>query len=319
MVTGALVLPYNARLTGSPRTFPIMAFTDKYYGPGTNDLGFGPDKGLPFGGIDPLPGHGPLDVVVNAAFNSFQVNVELLGWSVGSVLLLVLAVTAGRRLARADWWQLAVIAMIAGIHSFYWFSGGPDFGARYWYLIVVPCVALVARAIGRMRWPDESGALASSSAARAPALALGLVLCTLTVFVPWRGLGKYRNYRGMQPGVRVLAKERNFGRSLVLVRGRRFPDYASAAAYNPVDLHADAPVYAWDVDKAIRDSTILAYGDRMIWFVDGPSLTHDGFRVAAGPLSAPQALSLALPSDIAGDSAHAFDPVHPPPPAGARR
>ena len=34
-----------------------------------------------------------------------------------------------------------------GTFFFYWYSGGPDFGARYWYLILVPLVVLSVRGL----------------------------------------------------------------------------------------------------------------------------------------------------------------------------
>ena len=43
--------------------------------------------------------------------------------------------------------MLAVIAVIVGLHCFYWFSGGPDFGARYWYLVLIPCIVLAVRGL----------------------------------------------------------------------------------------------------------------------------------------------------------------------------
>src|SRR5687767_1977683 len=149
LAVGLLDRPYNARLTGSPGEFPIMAYIDKYYTPGSNNLGFGPGRGLGWSGLDPFPGHGPADVVVNAALNTAQWNVELLGWPVGAVVLVTLVLTFGaRQRRRSDWWFLIVIAGVVGAHTFYWFSGGPDFGARYWYLIIVPCCALAARGLG---------------------------------------------------------------------------------------------------------------------------------------------------------------------------
>jgi hypothetical protein len=90
----------------------------------------------------------------------------------------------------------------------------------------------------------------------------------------------------MRPDVRVLAQDYHFGRSLVLVRGEQFPDYASAAVYNPLNLQANAPVYAWDRDRAVHDQVLQVYADRPVWIVEGPTITHAGFRVAAGPLKA---------------------------------
>ena len=308
LAVGLLDRPYNAGLTGSAGEFPIMAYINKYYMPGSNDLGFGPNRGLGWSGLDPFPGHGPADVVVNAALNTAQWNVELLGWPIGAVLLVTLVFTFGaRQRRRMDWWFLIVIGGVVGAHTLYWFSGGPDFGARYWYLIIVPCCALVARGLGMLDGTPEA-----QSRARAPArtVALLMMLASLVVYVPWRSVGKYRHYRGMRADVRHLARESGFGRSLVLVRGERHPDYASAATYNPVDLHADAPVYAWDASPEIRAEVLNAYPDRTVWIIDGPTLTGTGFKVVAGPLTPAEARTLSIPPYTPVQ--HVYDPVNPP-------
>jgi hypothetical protein len=293
IATGATTQPYNRYFTGKASYFPIMLYTDTFYGKGTNALGFGPNRGLGWPGMDPFPGHGLRDVLVNADLNAFQINTELLGWATGSFLALALLLALGR-LRRADGVLAAVIAMIVGIHSFYWFAGGPDFGARYWYLVILPCLALSARGVEEaVRAAQEARGV--SAGTRVLAAALALMLLTAGVFVPWRAADKYHDYRGMRPDVRRLAAERDFGRSLVLVRGRRFPDYASAAAYNPIDLHADVPVYAWDRDSTVHAQLLAAYPDRPVWVLDGPSRTGDGFRVVAGPLAADAARALRVP------------------------
>jgi hypothetical protein len=265
--------------------FPIMAYTDSHYGAASNALGFGRDRGIAFGGLDPFPGHGPVDVVVNTNFNLFQVNTELLGWATGSLLLILLLAVSGR-MTRVDRAMLGVVLLIAVAHTFYWFSGGPDFGARYWYIGVIAFIALVAGGfesiLQRMDSPEDR--------ARTMAATCVLVLATLVVFVPWRAADKYYHYRSMQPGVRRLLAETDFGRSLVLVRGRRHPDYASAAVYNPIDLTVAAPIFVWDRDEATREAVLRAFGDRPVWIVDGPTVTHDGYRIAAGPLRPGQAI-----------------------------
>jgi hypothetical protein len=286
-----------------------MAYVDKYYAPGSNAMGFGPDRGMGWGGLDPFPGHGVRDVLVNALLNLSQVNVELLGWATGSIVVVAAVVALGvRGLSRQDWWQVAVILVIIAVHAFYWFSGGPDFGARYWYLIIVPCVALAARAITRV---DRAPAPAPRSVPRATALALVLMAVTLALYVPWRSSGKYRHYRGMRPDVRELARRHDFGESLVLVRGRRHPDYASAAVYNPIDLRAAAPVYAWDAAPDLRRRVLEAYRGRTVWILDGPSITGDGYRIAAGPLTWDEARASPIPPSAAGGERHIYDPVNP--------
>ncbi|MGI9079037.1 MAG: ArnT family glycosyltransferase [Gemmatimonadaceae bacterium] len=300
-IVGAAVLPYNKVMTGSSTTFPIMAYADATYGEGVNDLGFGANRGIGWPGLDPFPGHGPADVVINAALNAFQLNVELLGWSIGSLLVIGLLLFS-RRVLRQDWWMLAAIAVVAGLHSFYWFSGGPDFGARYWYLVIVPCIALAARGIetlegllgSRVGAPTTTSPGAPHAGPRDYRVTLGaLGLCAISVaaFMPWRAVDKYYHYRRMEPGVEWLARRHGFGESLVLVRGRRHPDYMSAGIYNPLDLRAAMPVYAWDKDESVRGAALRAYANRPVWIIDGPSVTGDGFRVAAGPLSAQEAVN----------------------------
>jgi hypothetical protein len=307
IAVGALTRPYNAALTGSPDVFPIMAYIDKYYEPGSNAMGFGANRGLGWPGLDPFPGHGPVDVVVNAALNTAQTGIELLGWPIGAIgLIALILLPPWRRLARADWWMILAVASVIGVHSFYWFSGGPDFGARYWYLMIFPCCVLVARVVSRLE--TDSG---TASRGRIEATALMLCAATILVFVPWRATGKYDDYRGMRADVRRLAAGHAFGRSLVLVRGGRHPDYHSAAVYNPIDLHADAPVYGWDASAGIRAALLDAYPDRTVWVLDGPTLTGDGYRVVAGPLSPAEARTLDIPPDAAG-SGLVYDPVTPP-------
>jgi hypothetical protein len=105
-------------------------------------------------------------------------------------------------------------------------------------------------------------------------------------YFPWRAIDKYHNYLGMRPDVRLLADKYHFGKSLVLIRGERHPDYASAAVYNPLDLHADAPIYVWDKNPEVRMQALAAFPDRPVWVLLGPSLTHGGFQVIEGPLTA---------------------------------
>jgi hypothetical protein len=109
---------------------------------------------------------------------------------------------------------------------------------------------------------------------------------TLIIYIPWRAVDKYHNYLRMRADVRDLAVQRGFGRSLVLVRGERFPDYASAAIYNPLDLQADAPVYVWDRSAEVRAKIMSLYPDRPVWVLEGPTITGAGYRVAEGPLRA---------------------------------
>ena len=273
---GAVVFPYNRHFTGDPLTLPLKAYFDHYHGPGLNDMGFGPDRGLGWTGLDPFPGHGPIDVLINGNLNNFSINIELLGWAAGSLLPTLALVLLGR-LGRRDLWMLLAIGVVVGLYSLYWFSGGPDFGARYWYLVLIPFVALTARAVEQLSRLDGGTRLLGAAAA--------LSLSTLICFFPWRATDKYYRYRNMRPDVRELASELE-PNSLVLVRGRRHPDYPSAAIYNPIDLQQRAPIFVWDRDDpALRAELERAFPGRRILVLDGPTLTGDGYRLGSEEVS----------------------------------
>jgi 4-amino-4-deoxy-L-arabinose transferase-like glycosyltransferase len=283
LMVGSAVLPYNYWLTGDPAEFPLNAYFTKYYGPNTNALGFGPERGVGWS-IDPFPGHSPIDAFVNANLNIFSVNIELFGWSIGSLVFVILLLFS-KAIRKSDYLMLAVMAAFFAVYSLYWFSGGPGFGARYWYLILVPCVALTVKGMEFLQTKIEATA-AGSTGANMRVIVGVLALCALTLlnYFPWRAIDKYHHYLGMRPDIRYLAQEYGFGKSLVLIRGERHPDYASAAIYNPLDLHADMPVYAWDRTPEVRAQALSAYPDRPVWLVDGPTITRGAFKVIEGPI-----------------------------------
>jgi hypothetical protein len=277
LLVGGLILPYNAHLTGDATTSPLMTFWERDYPTGSNALGFGPDRGWEWGGLDPFPGHGPRDVVVNTALNVSSLNFELFGWSTGS-LLLVFLFLLWRRADRRDGIMIALILAVVVSYSAYWFSGGPDFGARYWFLVILPCAVLTVR--GAQALAERLGPHGF------PAVVTGLLVLSLSAFVnvfPWRAIDKYHHYRGMRPDIRELDRRVDFGPSLVLIRGNRHPDYASAFPYNPLDLHASRPVFAWDRSPEVRARLLAAYPKRPVWTVEGPTVTGGGFRVVERP------------------------------------
>ena len=279
VMIGGLVLPYNLLLTGELTRYPLNAHFDRHFGAGVNALGFGANRGVNWA-FDPYTGHGPKDVLVNANLNITATNFELFGWSTGSLLPLMVLLFAVRK-QQGDWLMLAVIVAVIGAYSFYWFAGGPDFGARYWFLAFPAMLALSVRGL---QWIAEG--FGESESGRVW-LAVGLLSAGAMVsFVPWRCLDKYHHYLRMRPDIPRLAREHNFGRSLVLIQGEEFPDYCSAAVYNPLDLRADAPIYARDRSPEVRRKLLSVYADRPVWLLSGPSLTGAGYRIERGPVAA---------------------------------
>lgn len=285
---GAAVFYYNQAITGSPTKFPIMVWADKYMGLNSNAMGFGPDRGDGWQ-LDPFPGHSPVEGFINANLNITTINTELFGWATGSLILIALLVFAQspRKLRQGDWLMAALVALVFTAHFFYWFSGGPDFAARYWFLMIVPCVVLTVRGlqlfINRL---TSEGHLPHLPKTRALVAVLSLCLMALVNFTGWRAVDKYHHYLGMRPDVRRLADQHHFGKSLIFIRGQKFPDFASAAIYNPIDLKAAEPVYAWDQTPELRAEVLKLYADRQVWIVNGPTITKTGYQIVEGPVSA---------------------------------
>jgi hypothetical protein len=182
-------------------------------------------------------------------------------------------------------WLIAA-AVVAG-HSAYWFGGGPDIGARYWYQLLLPLVVLTSRGIFELARRPALGAASVASL-----VAFGIVSALLT-FVPWRCLEKYYDYRGIGADIDRLAKERKFGHSVVFVKSSDPSDYTSALIFNPPTLASPGAIYARDVGPARRAAIATSLGRTRVWIVarSGP---HHRFQVIAGPLGPEQAAQVEL-------------------------
>jgi 4-amino-4-deoxy-L-arabinose transferase-like glycosyltransferase len=279
---GALALPYNAALTGRATLAPHNVWMDRAWGPGRDRLGFGADIGNnAWPNLDPLPGHGPADVVLNLNKNVFQGNADLFGWACGSLLLVMAGVLMGHR-RRGDGLAAGVILSFAGGYSLYWFSGGPDLGPRYWYPALVPFVVLSVRGA-------QAVAERLEEAGRAPRwrvyafVAMAAVSAAVTV-PPWRAATKYYRYRGVSADVRRLAAQHGFGRSLVLIRSREREDYQSAFSLNPTDFDAPVPVYARDAGHDHMALVLARFPDRPVWIIGRRDPSVAQLDVLSGPL-----------------------------------
>jgi hypothetical protein len=284
LTVGGLGLAYNAVLTGDPLKFPVNVYTDQKFGQHSNSLGFGANRGMGWE-LDPYPGHSPLDALINSNLNVTSINTELFGWGMGSLILVALGLFWGR-LNAADLLMIALVFTIYIFHFFYYFSGGPDFGARYWFLMILPLVCLAARGIEKLvdKFHNDTDTL------RIYGTLAALCVVSLLTFSTWRAVDKYHNFRGMRPDIRYLSNEHKLGRGLILIRGNSHPDYDSAMVYNSVDLTSDAPIYAWARNKDVSQQLVDAFPDRNVWLIDAPSITGSGFRVVAGPAAGPDIL-----------------------------
>jgi hypothetical protein len=75
-----------------------------------------------------------------------------------------------------------------------------------------------------------------------------------------------------------LAGLEDFGKSVVVVRGAEFPDYAAVAWRNAPDWDGEV-VWAREADGATLEKLRAAYPGRRVWVVEGPGVTGRGYRV----------------------------------------
>jgi hypothetical protein len=279
----ALMLPYSSAVTGRADYPPHLAWSDYRWGPGVDRLGFGPDIGIrAWSNLDPLPGHGAADVVLNTNKNLFMTNIDLFGWAPGSLVLVWIALGIGRW-RRGDAPILAVVATFAAGYNIYWFSGGPDLGARYWYPLLVPFAALTVR--GTQMLAERAASRQSGGRLGAAVVAASLVAAA--TMLPWRAATKHYRYRGVTGEIRALAAAHAFDHALVFVRGANRRDYQSAFSLNPPTLDSPATIYAFDAGAEHRARVVNHFADRTVWVVGRPSSAAPGtgaFAVVAGPL-----------------------------------
>ena len=261
----AVYLPYNYLLTGSPLVDPITTYFNAAYYPGSNRLGFGPDIANLGWGNDLLPGHSPLEAILNAQLNAQLMQSELFAWPFGSLAAVVVYLRWWRKIGRPeDTLFVAIITSIVIGHAFYWYSGA-DYGARYWYQAVIPCVVLSARALTQVRMPTQA----------VTQTAFVTCLVGTAAFLPWRAVTKYAGYRGMSGNVVRLHRACDMSDGLVLVRNamppRPFHTYAAAALLNDPDLAGHAPIFAREVSPEITARLRAAFPGRPVWIIEVPS------------------------------------------------
>ncbi len=267
VASGAFVLigmAYNQAITGDPMLSPYRMWTDAAWGAGRDRLGFGADIGnRAWPNIDPLPGHGMADVVLNLNKNLFQTNVDLFGWACGSLLLPVLYLTS-RWTSREDRIWIALAVVLPAGYSLYWFSGGPDHGARYWYPLLVPFLLFTARSIERLhamwRRPDTLPFVR-------PMVGVAVLAACLT-FVPWRATTKYFRYREVGADLSQEVSRRGIQHALVFVHAPERETYQAGFNYNSPRLDGPDNVYARLLDVQSRERLTAHFADRDWWIAE---------------------------------------------------
>jgi hypothetical protein len=270
VLIGSTIFPYNSVLTGSPFQTPLNQYYDLAWHPGANRLGFGADVGSldHWGGVDVWLGHSPLEALVQAQFNLKALNVELLGWSIGSLVLVYVHLLWGR-LSRLDWCMLAVAGATIAAYAFYWFNGGFFIGPRYWYMVLFPAIFLSARGlqtasevVGRtdISHGEEKGIF----------LVLLLSAVALTSFLPWRATGRYSLVRGAHSNYRDLEATGRLDNALIFVRSDKSPEFDNAFTLNSPDL--TGPIFLRDRGAEANAQIIARYPSRHVYMASAADL-----------------------------------------------
>ena len=284
IAVAAISLPYNAALTGDPLLPPHRLWSDTNFGPNADVFGFGRDIGIPlWRDHDPLPGHGPVDVALNANKNVFLLSSELFGWAAGSLWLLVPGIVLLRHRRRPDGLMIAIVGAVALIHAAYWYPGGPDFGPRYWYLMIVPLAVFTAH--GARTLGDHLAERTGSRFGGRHVAAVMTVasLTALLAGVPWRAAVKYHRYREVGADLRGLANGAEWRNALVFVEATDRTDYQSAFNFNTPTLDGPHPVFALDAGAEHRRAVLRRYPDRPVWIVGRPADGSSRLVVLGGP------------------------------------
>lgn len=274
-IIGALIFPYNQMLTGDALVTPIDRYFDLLWHPGANRLGFGADIGSPdtWGGVDIWPGHGPLEALVQAQFNLRSLNIELLGWAVGSLAFVFVHLIWGR-LSRADWCMVAVIAVTVCAYALYWFNGGFYIGPRYWFMALWPSLFLTARGFQTAAGIVRGSGIADARE-RIAALVLLLTGVALIAFLPWRATTRYWEFRGFHHGYRELTRSGAFDRALIFVRnGNDISEFGSAFMLNSPDL--SGPIFLKEQGSEMNAAVAARHPDRTIVLMDGRAARQGG-------------------------------------------
>lgn len=286
VVIGGLIFPYNAYLTGDPFQTPLNNYYNTFWGPGSNVLGFGPERGAPnWGNVDVFTGHSPLEALINGQQNLYELNFSLFGWGAASLAFVLFFVFWGR-------WTKFTVAMAViilatfGLYSLFWFYGGYFAGPRYWFMMIVPLLVLTACGIVTTTCKLSHFYPAGLVSHRIGVGVVFLCLCSVLVFESWLGFNRYPGINGYHADYQALARQERYQNSLMFISLEVQKEYGSAFWLNDFNATADSPLFAIDLGAESNRNVAAAYPEREVYFLEGRSPTRDRVIVLRGPISA---------------------------------
>ena len=263
ILSGSALLLFNYGITGDALLTPQSDYLSRLWPDTKNAFGFGPHVGPPaksWGALDIWVGHSPAEGLLNLLNSIASLNLELLGWTFGSLVPIWIVLIWRKRLTGFDRAMLVIFVAFVGVLFFYWFTGTFYVGPRYWHTALLPILVLSAAGIDAIheRLPERH---------RGRLHCIVLLLCAVSVvsFTSWRGVSKYSGYGGYTGDIRRQAAQEDWGHALVIVSTQG--DVGSALYLNDPFLPSGRPVFVRDLGPDGNAATIAAFPDREVIYV----------------------------------------------------
>ncbi|WP_171230514.1 glycosyltransferase family 39 protein [Ruegeria sp. HKCCA4008] len=263
ILSGGAIFLFNSAITGDPFLTAQADYLSRLWPDTQNAFGFGENVGPPvqsWGALDIWVGHSPAEAVLNLINAIASLNLELLGWTFGSLVPIWIVFVWGKKLTGFDRAMLVVFAALVAVLFFYWFTGTFYLGPRYWHTALLPALVLSAAGIEAIhdRLPEQH---------RGRLYCVVLLLCAVSVvsFTSWRGVSKYDGYGGYTGDIRRQVEATDLGNALVFVSTEG--DIGSALYLNDPFLPPDKPIFLRDMGPEQNIAIIAAFPGREVVYL----------------------------------------------------
>ncbi|WP_171238985.1 hypothetical protein [Ruegeria sp. HKCCA5763] len=267
ILAGSVFLLINHAMTGNPLLTAQADYLARLWPDTANAYGFGAHVGPPeksWGALDIWTGHSPAEAVLNALNGLAALNLELLGWTFGSLIPIWALLLWRRRLDGLDRAMLVVLLAIVGALFFYWFTGTFYIGPRYWHVTLFSFLVLAAAGL-----EEIAHQMPERFRGRFGNVILLLCATSLIGFLPWRGVTKYHGYDDYTGDIRRQAAAEDWGHALVIVSSEG--DLGAALYLNDPFLPSGQPIFARDLGPDRNAATIAAFPTREVIYFTVPN------------------------------------------------
>ena len=263
ILSGSVVFLVNHAITGDPLLTAQADYLSRLWPDTQNAFGFGENVGPPaqsWGALDIWIGHSPAEAVLNLINAISSLNLELLGWTFGSLVPFWIVFIWRKKLTGFDRAMLVIFAALVAVLFFYWFTGTFYLGPRYWHTALLPILVLSAAGIEAIndRLPEQY---------RGRLHCVVLLLCAISVvsFTSWRGVSKYDGYGGYSGDIRRQVEAADLGNALVFVSTEG--DIGSALYLNDPFLPQNKPIFLNDLGPDQNAAIIAAFPGREVVYL----------------------------------------------------